>query len=224
MEKDYEIIQNISLAEKKEQEAPKANEEPVVTVNPPGEVPASPAIEVPEVVVQPPGEEVTVSEPEVKLEVPGIVLPEEPTVVQETPVVETAPIVAEEPTVVQPTYEETAVQAEESTPEYSYGDNTENNDYTSMYNSIESSKYNNYNSSYSDSPAYVSDASSVLDIDYKDEDSINRYYDQKIQNYINETEKERASALDQCKRYNEMSTWVNEIGSSFNFFKGRSGY
>ena len=153
MEKDYEIIQNISLAEKKEQEAPKANEEPVVTVTPPGEEPASPAIEVPAVVVQPPGEEVAVSEPEVKLEVPGIVLPEEPTVVQETPVVETAPIVAEEPTVVQPTYEETVVQAEESTPEYSYGDNTENNDYTSMYNSIESSNYDNYNSSYSDSPA-----------------------------------------------------------------------
>lgn len=235
MDKDYEIIQNISLAEKKEQVAPEAA--PVVTVTPPGEeVAPSPVIETPtiatpEVAIQVPEQAAPiVAVPEVKLEIPGMDVP----AVEETPVaVEVAPTV-EEPVTVEPTYEKPVVVAEEPTPEYSYGDNTSDDEYKSMFanTDVEVPAYNNYGNNYNDSyensynsaPSYTAESVVSVDINFKDENSINNYYDQKREASINEIEKERAAALDQCKKYQEMANWVNDIGSSFNFFKGRSGY
>lgn len=218
MDKDYEIIQNISLAEKKEQVAPEAA--PEVTVTPPGEEVASspvieiPAIATPEVAIQVPEQAVpAVAVPEVKLEIPGMDVP-----------------AVEEPVTVEPTYEEPVVVAEEPTPEYSYGDNTSDDEYKSMFTNtdVEVPAYNNYNDSYENSynsaPSYTAESVVSVDINFKDENSINNYYDQKREASINEIEKERAAALDQCKKYQEMANWVNDIGSSFNFFKGRSGY
>ena len=77
---------------------------------------------------------------------------------------------------------------------------------------------------YNSAPSYTAESVVSVDINFKDENSINNYYDQKREASINEIEKERAAALDQCKKYQEMANWVNDIGSSFNFFKGRSRY
>ncbi len=241
MEKDYEIIQNISLAEKKEQEAPAASVVPEVVVNVPGAEPvaspviANPEVSEPQIVVTPPVEEApAVAIPDVQLEIPGVTpAPVEPEVV---PVVEeTAPVYetpVEEPVTVEPVYEEPTYEV----PEYNYGDNTSTDEYTSMFanTEVEEPTYNAYDNNYNDGyantytevPAYDSSVSVDVNVDvnFKDEDSINNYYDRKRAYLINEIEKERAAALDQCKKYNEMASWVNDIGSSFNFFKGRSGY
>ena len=218
MDKDYEIIQNVSLAEVKEEEPQQVEStdavvaEDVQTVEP--EVVSEPvAIENPEVTV-----ESSIDIP--NIEIPNIVLPPEIEQVESTGI----------------TYETDSVQPVEEYTEPSYTDENSSlgsDDYSSMFvNNSSASTYENdyttdntYSSEMSfNNTSYVSEGTEEIEIDYKDEDSINRYYDAKIQKFSYETEKERAAALDQSRRYKEMAEWVNEVGKSFDFFKGRPGY
>ena len=222
MDKSYEIIQNISLSESKveDNQAPQEVEAAAeVAVTPAEETPVETPIEIENSVV--PEEESNGQEISANIEMPSIDIPS----------IELPPEISVDVN----SDTEVATEAEVSNdiqPESSYDFNNTvgNTDYSNMFNNNVdnvSPAYGDdnyevsstFNSSYEDSTSGVE-----LDIDYKDENSINRYYDQKIKDTVNQVEKERSAALDQCKRYNEMSTWVNEIGSSFNFFKGRSGY
>lgn len=222
MDKSYEIIQNISLSESKveDNQAPQEVEAAAeVAVTPAEETPVETPIEIENSVV--PEEESNSQEISANIEMPSIDIPS----------IELPPEISVDVN----SDTEVASEAEVSNdiqPESSYDFNNTvgNTDYSNMFNNNVdnvSPAYGDdnyevsstFNSSYEDSTSGVE-----LDIDYKDESSINRYYDQKIKDTVNQIEKERSASLDQCKRYNEMSTWVNEIGSSFNFFKGRSGY
>lgn len=249
MDKDYEIIQNISLAETKveENQTPQAVEAQVETASVPQvnvveekqvevEQPVIPSVEF-DAPVNVDGEEATT----VTNDVPNIEISNNVVSVPSSPSAVSVPTSGDDidfgallgnfnvnfdETAGSPLADESDIynmtaNAEYSTNNYeatNYDVTNEENSSVGVYVAEDS------NTSYSEPTNYSEPEDTNKDIDYKDEDSINRYYDQKTQNAINEIEKERTAALDQCKRYQEMASWVNDIGSSFNFFKGRSGY
>lgn len=224
MDKSYEIIQNISLSESKveDNQAPQEVEAAAEVAVAPAE--ETPVVETPvEIENSVVPEESNSQEISANIEMPSIDIPS----------IELPPEISVDVNA----NEEVAAEAEtevsndiQPDPSYDFNNSVGGTDYSNMFNNNvdnASPAYgdDNYEASSTFSSSYEDSTSGVeLDIDYKDENSINRYYDQKIKDTVNQIEKERSASLDQCKRYNEMSTWVNEIGSSFNFFKGRSGY